>query len=66
MSGKNINFDNIKIKTKTEINKNKKLFQIEDVDVNKILISKKVLYGTKNSFKYFVGYNKNYVIDPCM
>ena len=56
MSGKNINFDNKKIKTKTEINKNKKLFQIEDVDVNKILISKKEPYGAKNSFKYFIGY----------
>ena len=64
MSGKNINFDNKKIKTKTEINKNKKLFQIEDVDVNKILISKKEPYGAKNSFKYFIGYKKNYVIRP--
>ena len=64
MSGKNRNFDNKKIKTKTEINKNKKLFQIEDVDVNKILISKKEPYGVKNSFKYFIGYKKNYVIRP--
>ena len=64
MSGKNINFDNKKIKTKTEINKNKKLFQIDDVDVNKILISKKEPYGTNNSFKYFIGYNNNYVIRP--
>ena len=63
MSGKNRNFDNKKIKTKTEINKNK-LFQIDDVDVNKILISKKEPCGTKNSFKYFIGYNNNYVIRP--
>ena len=42
MSGKNINFDNKKIK-KSDFYKNKKPFQIDDVDVdvNKILVSKK-------------------------
>ena len=30
---------------------------MNDIDVNKILISKKVSYGTKNSLKYFIGYN---------
>ena len=29
---------------------------MSDVDVNKILISKEVVYGTKNSLKYFIGY----------
>ena len=32
---------------------------IEDINVNNILVSKKELYGNKNSFKYFIGYNDN-------
>ena len=32
--------------------------------VNKILVSKKESYGTKNAFKYFIGYNDNDVIRP--
>ena len=32
-------------------------FNIHDLDVNKILISKKESYATKNSLKYFIGYN---------
>ena len=47
MSGKNINFDDKKIK-KSEFYKNKKLKSIEDIDINKILVSKKEPYGTKN------------------
>ena len=35
----------------------KKLFNLNDIDVNKILVSKKESYGTKNSLKYFIGYN---------
>ena len=42
----------------------KKVFQIDYVDVNKILVSKKEPYGTKNAFKYFTGYNDNDVIRP--
>ena len=34
------------------------------LDVNKILVSKKESYGTKNSFKYFIGYNDDDVIRP--
>ena len=45
-------------------NKNKKIFNIDDIDVNKILVSKKEPYGTKNSFKYFIGYNDNDIIRP--
>ena len=37
--------------------KNKKLFNIRDIDVNKILVSKEEAYGTKNYVKYFIGYN---------
>ena len=44
--------------------KTKKAFQIDDVDVNKILVSKKEPYGTKNALKYFIGYNDNDVIRP--
>ena len=37
---------------------------IDDVDVIKILVSKKEPYGTKNALKYFIGFNDNYVIRP--
>ena len=63
MSGKNINFDDKKIK-KSEFYKNKKLNNINDIDVDKILVSKKESYGIKNSFKNFIGYNDNDVIRP--
>ena len=63
MSGKNIKFDDKKI-IKSDFYKNKKPFQIDDVDVNKILVSKKEPYGTKNALKYFIGYNDNDVIRP--
>ena len=53
MSGKNVNFDDKKIKEST-FYKNKKQFNIHDLDVNKILVSKKESYGTKNSLKYFI------------
>ena len=42
--------------------KTKKVFQIDNIDVINILVSKKEPYGTKNSLKYFIGYNDNYVI----
>ena len=61
MSTKNINFDDKKIK-KGDIYKNKKAFQIDDVDVNKIFVSKKEPYGTKNALKYFIKYNDTDVI----
>ena len=51
-----------KKKLKNDFYKNKKVFQIDDIDVNKLLISKKETYGTKNAFKYFIGYNDNDVI----
>ena len=62
MNGKNINFDNKNIKKSDFYNKNKKIFNIDDIDVNKILVSKKEQYGKYNSFKYFIGYNDNNVI----
>ena len=63
MSGKNINFNNKKIR-KSDFYKNKKINNIEDINVDNILVSKKEPYGTKNSFKYFIGYNDNDIIRP--
>ena len=63
MSEKNKNFDKKKIK-KSKLYRNKKVSSINDIDINKILVSKKEPYGTKNSFKYFIGYNNNDVIRP--
>ena len=63
MSGKNVNFDDKK-NLKTDFYKNKKVTKIDDIDVDKILVSKKEPYVTKNSFKYFIGYNDNDVIRP--
>ena len=44
--------------------KTKKVFQIDNNDANKILVSNEEPYGTQNSFKYFIGYNDNDVIRP--
>ena len=63
MSGKNINFDDKKIKRST-FYKNKAINNIEDIDVNNILVPKKKPYGNKNSFKYFIGYKDNDVVRP--
>ena len=43
MNGKNISFDNKKIK-KVTFTKKKKIFNIDDIDVNKILVSKKTIW----------------------
>ena len=47
MSGKSINFNDKKI-NKSSFYNNKKLFSLNDIDVNKILVSNKESYGTKN------------------
>ena len=65
MNGKNINCDNKNIKKSDFYNKKKiYIFNIDGIDVNKILVSKKKQYGEYNSFKYFIGYNDNNVIRP--
>ena len=56
MKEKNINFNDEKIK-RSDFYKNKKIFNIDNIDVNKILVSKEEIYGKYNSFKYFIGYN---------
>ena len=50
MSGKNMNFDDKKIK-KSIFYKNKTINNIEEIDINNILVSKKEPYGNKNSVK---------------
>ena len=63
MIGKRIYFDDKKI-NKSNFYKNKKLFNLNDIDVSKILVSKKESYGTKSSLKYFIRYNHGDVIRP--
>ena len=62
MSGKDINFDDKKIK-RSSFYKNNKINSIEDIDINNILVPKKESYGNKNSFKYFIGYNEMILLD---
>ena len=57
MSEKTINFGDKKINKKDFYN-NKKQFNIEDTDINKILISKLETYKD-NMRKYIIGYNDN-------
>ena len=65
MSRKSINFDNRKIKISDFYkNKNKKIFNIGDIDVNKILVSKKEQYRKSNAFEYFIQYNDTDIIRP--
>ena len=54
MKGKSKNFHKKNIK-KSDFYKNKKIFNIDDTDVNKILVSKTEQYDKHNSFKYFLG-----------
>ena len=61
MSGKNGNFGDKK-NLKSDFYKNKKVTKIDDIGVNKILVSKEEPYCTKNLFKYFIRFNDNYVI----
>ena len=64
MSGSSVIFDDEKIK-KNIFYRSRKPFDVSDFDVNKIVISKEVVYGTKNSLEYFIGYNdEEYVIRP--
>ena len=65
MNTKNRYFDNKKIK-KSDFYKNKKAFQIDFIDVNKILVSKTESYGTKNALKYIIGYNDDVIRTLCL
>ena len=64
MSGKNINFNDKKIK-KSIFYKNKAINNIEDINADNLLVSNKEVYDNKrNLFKYFIGYNDNDIIRP--
>ena len=65
ISRTNVNFGDKK-NLKSDFYKNKKVVNIDDIDVNKILVSKEEPYGTKNSFKYFIGYNDNVIGPLCI
>ena len=66
MSGLRIIFDDKKIK-KNIFYRSRKPFNASDIDVNKTIISKEVVNGTKNSLKYFIGYmNEDDVIRPVL
>ena len=57
MTGKSIIFDDKKI-NKSNFYKNKKLFNVNDIEVDKILISKREPYGKKSLLDflfYFIG-----------
>ena len=63
MSRKTINFSDKKNR-KSEFYKDNKIFQIYNIDINNVLVSKKEQYRTRNSFKSFIGYNDNDIIRP--
>ena len=52
----------IKRSTRVIFIRNKKIFNIYEIGVDKILVSKRESYGKKGSLKYFIGYNDNDVI----
>ena len=54
MSGLSIIFDDKKIK-KTIFYRSRKPFDVSDINVNRIVMYKEVVYGTNNSLKYFIG-----------
>ena len=51
-------------KRKRNFYKNKKVIKIDDININKILISKEESYGSKNSFKCFIRYNDDDAVKP--
>ena len=63
MSGKNISFNDKKI-NKSNFYKNKKPSKIDEINVDKIQVSKRESYGKKGSLKYFIEYIDNDVIRP--
>ena len=58
-----INKHKAKYVTTARIQKQKSISD-NDIDVNKILVSKKEPYETKNALKYFIGYNNIDAIRP--
>ena len=64
MSGKSMKFGNEKV-NKSSFYRNKKLFKMEDIDINKILVSKKEPYSNE-SIKYYIGYNDDVIRPLCI
>ena len=63
MSGNNETFNDRKV-NKNNFYETKRLFKIDDIDVDKILINKKEPCGEKSSFKYFFDYEDHDYIGP--
>ena len=63
MRGNSINFSDKKFK-KSNFYKNKKVFNINDIDVNNSFKHNYKLNYKYNSCKHFFGYNDNNVIKP--
>ena len=68
MSEKTISFNNKKVNN-SNFYKTKRLFKIDDINIDKILISKKESYGKNGSFngiafKYFIAYEDRDYIGP--
>ena len=63
-SGKKIDFDDKKVEKSDFYKKNKNIFNIDDIDDNKILVSKTEPYGKYHSLKHFTGNNDNDVVRP--
>ena len=63
---KRTKFSTIKKVKKSDFYKNKKVIKIDDIEANKILISKKEPYGTNKSIKYFIGYNDDDIRPLCI
>ena len=55
MNTPSIILDDKKVK-KNFFYRSRKPFSVNDINVNKILISKEVVYGTKKSLLYFIRY----------
>ena len=65
MNGLSIIFDNKEIKK--NFYRSRKPFNLNDIDVNRMVISKEVGYETKNSLKCFTGYfDEDDVIRPLL
>ena len=56
----------INVSRKIFFYRSRKPFNIKNIDVNKIITSKEIVYETKNSLKYFIGYNDEDVIRPLL
>ena len=66
MNRKSINFNDKKIKKSDFYNKNKKIFNIDDIDVNKILVSKKNNMANIIHLNTLLGIMITVLLDHCI